>query len=411
MILLKDCLRGEKDQAFRRVRLTTVDNFQGEENDIILLSLVRSNKNEKVGFIKIENRACVALSRAKKGFYCVGNLTLLSKHSDIWRKIVEDLKARGSIVNALPLKCQIHRSEVFVKRAKDFKDKVPHGGCLRPCKVRLQCGHSCKKRCHPYDVEHEQYRCGEPCHRTIKGCTHSCRKLCCEECDTYCTVIVQKMLPSCGHVADVCCGKDADRVECKRPCEKDLPCSHRCQEKCGKPCTRRCQELVKRSDWPCKHEVTVACSATPANCPVPCGSTIACGHPCSGTCGECRMGRVHKRCKLKCGRCWFVLTRAGRPASCLALHVPDPVKTVVCTVNANQKNVANPAFHVLSFVLGNVAIISVPSCVESCAADKDATNRALKPSHAEAVVMAMFVVVCAENHAYVLFDTPMMVVE
>ena len=302
MFFIKDCLRGENDQACRRVRLTTVDNFQGEENDIILLSLVRSNKNEKVGFIKIENRACVALSRAKKGFYCVGNLTLLSKHSDIWRKIVEDLKARGSIGNALPLKCQIHRSEVFVKRAKDFKDKVPHGGCLRPCKVRLQCGHSCKKLCHPYDVEHEQYRCRETCHRTIKGCTHLCRKLCCEKCDTYCTVIVQKKLPFCGHVADVCCGKDADRVECKRPCEKNLPCGHRCQEKCGKPCTRRCQDLVKRSDWPCKHEVTVACSATPADCPVPCGSAIACGHPCSGTCGECRMGRVHKRCKLKCGR-------------------------------------------------------------------------------------------------------------
>jgi len=80
-------------------------------------------------------------------------------------------------------------------------------------------------------------------------------------------------------------------------------------------------------------------------------------------------------------------------------------------VNANPKNVANPAFHVLSFVLGNVAIISVPSCVENYATGKDATNRALKPCHAKAVVMAIFVVVCAENHAYVLFATPMMVVE
>ena len=47
---------------FEGVRITAVDNFQGEENDIILLSLVRSNDKGKVGFLKIENRICVALS-------------------------------------------------------------------------------------------------------------------------------------------------------------------------------------------------------------------------------------------------------------------------------------------------------------------------------------------------------------
>lgn len=47
------------------VRVTCVDNFQGEENDIILLSLVRSNHESKIGFLSIENRVCVALSRAR----------------------------------------------------------------------------------------------------------------------------------------------------------------------------------------------------------------------------------------------------------------------------------------------------------------------------------------------------------
>ena len=41
----------------------TVDNFQGQENDIIILSLVRSNKQTRGGFSTIENRVCVALSR------------------------------------------------------------------------------------------------------------------------------------------------------------------------------------------------------------------------------------------------------------------------------------------------------------------------------------------------------------
>jgi superfamily I DNA and/or RNA helicase len=54
------------------VRITVVDNFQGEENDIILLSLVRSNKEARIGFLKIENRVCVALSRAKMGLYIIG---------------------------------------------------------------------------------------------------------------------------------------------------------------------------------------------------------------------------------------------------------------------------------------------------------------------------------------------------
>ena len=51
---------------FLGVRVCVVDNFQGEENDIILLSLVRSNS--KIGFLEEPNRICVALSRARQGF-------------------------------------------------------------------------------------------------------------------------------------------------------------------------------------------------------------------------------------------------------------------------------------------------------------------------------------------------------
>ena len=46
------------------------DNYQGEENDIIILSLVRSNAEKKIGFLKIHNRICVALSRARCGPFC-----------------------------------------------------------------------------------------------------------------------------------------------------------------------------------------------------------------------------------------------------------------------------------------------------------------------------------------------------
>ena len=303
MFTIRDRLREETSEELNQVRLAIVDNFQGEENDIILLSLVRSNKDEKAGFIKIENRACVALSRARKGLYCIGNFALLCKHSDIWSKIVEDLKASGtSFGTSLPLICQSHNEEVAAETAEEFAEKAPDGGCQRPCEVRLDCGHACKRSCHPYDVDHVEYCCGEPCARKIVGCYHICPKLCWKKCETNCSEIVEKILPSCGRKRRMKCGRDLNGVQCAEQCDKILPCSHRCQSYCGETCTRKCQELVKRTDWPCGHEVTIACSATPADCTAPCGATLECGHQCPGKCGECRMGRVHSRCKLTCHR-------------------------------------------------------------------------------------------------------------
>ena len=301
MFTIRECLLERNNEDLSSVRLTTVDNFQGEENDIILLSLVRSNETKKVGFISEVNRACVALSRARKGLYCVGNFDFLSKHSDIWSKILADLEA-GAIGNALPLVCQIHGDEMTAETAEDFSNKAPDGGCQRPCELRLDCGHVCKRLCHPYDTDHLEYCCGEPCARKIVGCVHDCPKLCCQECETDCPEVVEKTL-SCGHEQKVRCGLDLKRVKCKGQCDKILPtCSHRCQSRCGAPCTKKCQELVKRTDWPCGHEVTIACSATPADCTTRCEATLECGHPCAGTCGECRMGRVHKSCRQNCGR-------------------------------------------------------------------------------------------------------------
>ena len=48
-------------------RVTAVDNFQGEESRVVLLSLVRSNQQRRIGYLREANRVCVALSRAKEG--------------------------------------------------------------------------------------------------------------------------------------------------------------------------------------------------------------------------------------------------------------------------------------------------------------------------------------------------------
>lgn len=73
------------------IRISSVDGYQGEENEIVLLSLVRSNNYNSIGFLKTNNRVCVALSRARLGFYIAGNLNLLAKNSKLWKSVNEYL--------------------------------------------------------------------------------------------------------------------------------------------------------------------------------------------------------------------------------------------------------------------------------------------------------------------------------
>ena len=94
--------------ALQGIRVSVVDNFQGEENDVIILSLVRSNEDANIGFLKIENRICVALSRAKRGFYIIGNMDNLRGKSDLWRKISAVLTNHRQLGASFELQCGVH---------------------------------------------------------------------------------------------------------------------------------------------------------------------------------------------------------------------------------------------------------------------------------------------------------------
>ena len=54
-------------------RISTIDSFQGQEEQIIILSLVRSNEDQNIGFLKDYRRMNVALTRAKKSLYIIGD--------------------------------------------------------------------------------------------------------------------------------------------------------------------------------------------------------------------------------------------------------------------------------------------------------------------------------------------------
>ena len=290
---------------FEGVRVAAVDDFQGEENEIILLSLVRSNSDGDIGFLKIENRICVSLSRAKVGLYIIGNsLMLRNKDQTVWPLILAHMEQKGCVGRALPLYCQLHPDQkVAAITAEDFA-KCPEGGCQKQCNTRLQCGHTCTRLCHPYDREHKLYKCYKQCTK-ILSCGHKCKSRCFQCIDKCqpCGELVEKRNPRCNHMMHIPCPLDPSEVSCQLQCAKALQCGHLCQETCSQSCTVRCKVQVNKF-LPCGHKHKIHCYRNPQDisCPEPCKKLLDCGHECSGTCGECQGGRLHIQCQYKCGR-------------------------------------------------------------------------------------------------------------
>ncbi|KAI5434570.1 probable helicase MAGATAMA 3 [Lathyrus oleraceus] len=82
------------------VNVRSVDGFQGGEEDIIIISTVRSNGSGKVGFLSNRQRTNVAMTRARYCLWILGNATTLIKSDSIWRNVVLDAKKRGCFHNA-----------------------------------------------------------------------------------------------------------------------------------------------------------------------------------------------------------------------------------------------------------------------------------------------------------------------
>lgn len=108
--LIKDSL---KYPELEKVCKTVIDNYQGEQNKIVLLSLVRSNTDGGIGFLACKNRVCVALSRAQCGLYIVGNMNILNSNPT-WKKIESVLIERDAIGNEMPLTCDDNNRALHV---------------------------------------------------------------------------------------------------------------------------------------------------------------------------------------------------------------------------------------------------------------------------------------------------------
>jgi len=67
-----------KESLDQKVKVSTIDSFQGQEADVIILSLVRSNEGGDIGFLKDYRRMNVALTRAKSHLFVVGDSVTLA---------------------------------------------------------------------------------------------------------------------------------------------------------------------------------------------------------------------------------------------------------------------------------------------------------------------------------------------
>lgn len=279
----------QKTTLLNALRIATVDNFQGEEAKVIVVSLVRSNDERKCGFLKTSNRINVLLSRARHGMYIIGNSDT-SRPVPMWAKVLSILDRSNNVGPSLALCCPRHKeTSIEVSVPDDFARLAPEGGCAKRCSSRLLCGHSCPNMCHSTPL-HNAVRCLERCQRTKEGCEHACPRPCGDLCESECQVALFHIPLPCGHIA------------------KQMKC-HQAQmlEKF------RCQVQIEQVMEHCQHKIRVHCHELPLNtnypCSATCGAALTCGHNCTHTCKDCNIRvdgiiseKKHGICRTQCGR-------------------------------------------------------------------------------------------------------------
>jgi hypothetical protein len=181
----------------------TIDRYQGDENDIVLVSLTRSNPQKKLGFMKLMNRRCVAQSRARALLIIVGDSTMFAP-APTWSPMIAQLRSLNAIAPTLAINCSRHPSEACT--VKDGEDllKRSNSACSQNCGKPLACRHPCPNKCHGG-------ACPSRClYRVQLTCSH-------------------------GHVSNPLCW-EREKFVCDRACVNFMPCGHPCPRACHQTC-------------------------------------------------------------------------------------------------------------------------------------------------------------------------------
>lgn len=112
------------------------DNYQGEESDIVIASLTRSNDQGDIGFMAAPQRLNVLLSRAREELIMIGNsatFTKSRKGRETWTRFIDHLNEHHRLYDGLPVVCERHpQRKVILRTKKDFETECPDGGCTLP---------------------------------------------------------------------------------------------------------------------------------------------------------------------------------------------------------------------------------------------------------------------------------------
>ncbi|GKF39289.1 UvrD-like helicase, ATP-binding domain, P-loop containing nucleoside triphosphate hydrolase, partial [Tanacetum coccineum] len=106
------------------VTVKSIDGFQGGEEDIIILSTVRSNSHGSIGFISCPQRTNVALTRARHCLWILGNERTLTNSESIWKELVCDAKNRHCLFNADDDECLKMITIAAMKELEQLDDLV-----------------------------------------------------------------------------------------------------------------------------------------------------------------------------------------------------------------------------------------------------------------------------------------------
>ncbi|KAJ0719210.1 putative TPR and ankyrin repeat-containing protein [Helianthus annuus] len=111
------------------VKVKTIDGFQGGEEDIIILSTVRSNSHGNVGFLSSPQRTNVALTRARHCLWILGNERTLTNSECEWNELVYDARNRNCLFDADADEC-LKSTIIAAKKELDQLDDLVHGNSV-----------------------------------------------------------------------------------------------------------------------------------------------------------------------------------------------------------------------------------------------------------------------------------------
>lgn len=116
-VLAQRCAPGTPFASVRPRAISTVDKYQGQQNDMVILSLVRTSST--VGHIRDVRRLVVAVSRARLGLYVLCRQTVFNS--------VPTLRPTFDLLAAKPTKLQLVLDEHYPRTERAADDQVPEG--------------------------------------------------------------------------------------------------------------------------------------------------------------------------------------------------------------------------------------------------------------------------------------------